>query len=94
MPLSMKSEDVRTFGDVRRLLVETLVNLQNREIDVSRAMAIAATVKVLNENVQVEINAAKLALATEGRAHAFGRVVGMGRRLIASEDVENEGGSL
>lgn len=94
MPLSMKSEDVRTFGDVRRLLVETLVNLQNREIDVSRAMAIAATVKVLNENVQVEINAAKLALATEGRAHTFGRVVGMGRRLIASEDVENEGGSL
>lgn len=91
MPLSMKSEDVRTFGDIRRILVQTLVNLQNKEIDVSRAMAIAATVKVLNDNVQVEINAAKLAIATEGKAHSFGRVVGMGRRLIGTDDADVDG---
>ena len=48
-------------------------------------MAIAANMKVLNDNIQVEINAAKLAMATEGRAHTFGRVVGMGQRLIGND---------
>lgn len=47
-------------------------------------MAIAANMKVLNDSVQVEINAAKMALATEGKAHSFGRVVGMGQRLIGN----------
>jgi rRNA processing protein Krr1/Pno1 len=54
-------------------------------MDVSRGMAIAANMKVLNDSVQVEINAAKMALATEGKAHSFGRIVGMGQRLIGND---------
>lgn len=54
-------------------------------MDVGRGMAIAANMKVLNDSVQVEINAAKMALATEGKAHNFGRVVGMGQRLIGND---------
>jgi hypothetical protein len=38
----------------------------------------------LNDSVQVEINAAKLAIATEGKAHNFGQVVGMGQKLLAN----------
>jgi hypothetical protein len=45
-------------------------------------MAIAANMKVLNDSIQVEINAAKLSLQTEGRAHEFGKIVQMGQRLI------------
>jgi hypothetical protein len=48
-------------------------------------MAIAANMKVLNDNIQVEINAAKLALQTEDRAHSFGRVARMGQQLIGND---------
>jgi len=75
-----------TFGDVRRMIVDTIVQLREEKMPASTGMAIAANMKVLNDNIQVEINAAKLALQTEGRAHNFGRVVGMGRRLIGNDD--------
>lgn len=73
---------IANFGDVRRMILDTVIQLRAGNMDVSRGMAIAANLKVLNDNIQVEINAAKLSLATEGRAHSFGNVVGMGRRLI------------
>ena len=76
---------IATFGDVRRMILATVVELRSGSMDPSRGLAIAANFKVLNDNVQVEINAAKMALLTEGKAHNFGRVVGMGRRLIGAD---------
>ena len=84
----MEAEQIMTFGDVRRLIIGTIVALRDEKMDASRGMAIAANMKVLYDNVQVEINAAKLALATEGKAHSFGRVVGMGRRLIGNDGAQ------
>lgn len=81
----MDVNQIATFGDVRRMILDTISELRAGHMDVSRGMAIAANMKVLNDNVQVEINAAKLAMQTEGRAHTFGRVVGMGRRLIGND---------
>lgn len=78
-------ERIATFGDVRSSILQTIAELRAGTMDTSRGMAIAANVKTLNDNVQVEINAAKLALATEGKAHTFGRVVGMGKRLIGND---------
>lgn len=74
-----------TFGDVRRMIVQTIVDLREERIPVSTGMAIAANMKVLNDNIQVEINAAKLALQTEDRAHSFGRVARMGQQLIGND---------
>lgn len=53
-------------------------------LSIPKATAMGALYKELNTNIQVEINAAKMALATEGKAHNFGKVVGMGRRLIGN----------
>lgn len=86
-----KITKIETFGDVRQLLLQTVVQIRDGEIEISRGMAIAANIKVLNDNIQCEINAAKLALLTEGRAHQFGKVVRMGRKLIgtpSTTDVE------
>jgi hypothetical protein len=74
-----------TFGDARRLILDTILELRSGSMDVGRGMAIAANMKVLNDSVQVEINAAKMALATEGHAHNFGRIVGMGQRFIGND---------
>lgn len=81
----MDANQLMTFGDVRRMIIDTIVQLREGKMDATRGMAIAANMKVLNDNVQTEINAAKLALQTEGRAHTFGRVVGMGQRLIGND---------
>lgn len=67
------------------MILHTIMELRSGDIEVNRAMAIAANMKVLNDNIQTEINAAKLAIATEGKAHNFGRVVGMGQRLIGND---------
>lgn len=76
--------ELRTFGDARRIIIETILALRKGDMPASTGMAIAANMKVLNDNVQVEINAAKMALATEGKAHEFGKVTRMGTLLIGS----------
>ncbi len=80
----MEANQLATFGDVRRMILDTIVSLRDEKMDVSRGMAIAANFKVLNDNVQVEINAGKMALAAEDKAHSFGRLVGMGQRYIGN----------
>jgi hypothetical protein len=83
--MAIEGNQLATFGDVRRMILDTIVELKAGNMDVSRGMAIAANMKVLNDSVQVEINAAKMAIATEGKAHSFGRVVGMGQRFIGND---------
>jgi hypothetical protein len=87
--MNLEANKLATFGDVRRSILDTIQALQSEKMDISRGMAIAANFKVLNDNIQVEINAAKMALATEGKAHNFGQVVGMGRRLIGNDPVRD-----
>ena len=81
----MEVSHIATFGDARRAILDTIQQLRSGAMPATTGMAIAANMKVLNDNVQVEINAAKMALATEDKAHSFGRVVGMGKKLIGSD---------
>ena len=82
----MDANQLATFGDIRRMIVQTIADLRNNTIEANRAMAIAANMKVLNDNIQVEINAAKVAMAFEGKAHNFGRVTAMGQKLICNSE--------
>lgn len=74
-----------TFGDARRAILDTIAELRSGHMDVGRGMAIAANMKVLNDNVQVEINAAKVVMQANAAGLNFGSVVGMGQRLIGSD---------
>jgi hypothetical protein len=82
--MSLNTNQIATFGDARRMILDTILELRRGDMTASTGMAIAANMKVLNDSVQVEINAAKLAIATEGKAHNFGQVVGMGQKLLAN----------
>ena len=82
--MALEGNQLTTFGDARRMILDTIVELRSGQMDVGRGMAIAANMKVLNDSVQVEINAAKMALQTKDEAHNFGRIVGMGQRLIGN----------
>jgi hypothetical protein len=66
------------------MIIDTIVGLKNGDVETSRGMAIAANFKVLNDNVQAEINAAKMAIKAKEVGYDFGRVVGMGQKVIGN----------
>lgn len=80
----MNVNQLATFGDQRRMILDTIMELRRGDMDVNRGMAIAANMKVLNDSVQVEINAAKMAIVAKQNGLDFGRVVGMGQKLIGN----------
>ena len=43
----------------------------------------------LDSDTEAGLIAAKMALATEGKAHSFGRIVGMGQRLIGNGSTQD-----
>lgn len=77
-------EEILTFGQVRKLIIDTIVELRDESMDPNRGMAIAANMKVLNDSVMAELQAAKVAMLAQERGHEFGRVMKMGTALIGS----------
>ena len=80
----MNINQLATFGDQRRMILDTIMELKNGTMDVNRGMAIAANMKVLNDSVQVEINTVKVSMAARQSGHDFGKVVGMGQKMIGN----------
>lgn len=82
---------IETFGDARSLLVDTIIELKEGKMDVSRGMAVAATMKVLNDNIQAEINAGKLILKAAEVGKNFGDVMQLGQQVISNTKmIEND----
>lgn len=71
-----------TTGDARRLILETMAALKAGTMDASTGLAIAANMKVLNDSINAEVNAAKLAVTAKKEGHDFGKLVQMGQRQI------------
>ena len=67
------------------MILDTIMELRSGTMDVNRGMAIAANMKVLNDSVQVEINAAKMSITARQAGHDFGNIVNMGRKLIGND---------
>lgn len=82
--MSINPNAIATFGDVRRNILDVIADLRAGTMEVARGEAIFKGFSELNKSIQVEINATKMSFATEGKAHQFGKVVSMGRRLIAN----------
>lgn len=80
-----KIRHIDNFGDARRLILQTMIQLRDGELPVTTGMAIAANMKVLNDNIQMEINAAKLSILAQKEGHDFGAIAKMGKRLISNE---------
>lgn len=53
---------IESFGDARRVILETILDLRSGKISVERSMAIAENLKVLNDSIQTEVNVAKVAI--------------------------------
>lgn len=79
----------KTFAQVRGDIIETIDAIRSRSVTAADGLAIFAGYRELHNSVQVEINAARMALATEGKAQSFGKVVKMGKRLINDEEPDD-----
>jgi hypothetical protein len=76
--------EIKSFGDVRSLIIDTILGIRNGSYTATDALAIAANFKVLNDNINAEINATKVSLLAEKEGHNFGKIVSMGTRMIGS----------
>ena len=82
----MNINQIATFGDARRMILDTIVELRSGSMETGRGMAIAANMKVLNDSIQTEINAAKMVIQAQQAGHNFGRMVGMGQKQIGNSE--------
>jgi hypothetical protein len=90
----MKNQTITT-GDARKVILETIIELKSGEMDISRGLAIAANMKVLNDSLQVEVNVAKLSLQAASVGKDFGEIMRLGQKPIfegqlIDEDKEDE----
>jgi hypothetical protein len=83
--MSIEGNQIMSFGDFRRNIIGDINAVREGSLEVSRATAMVGLYKEVNSNIQAEINAAKMSLLTEEKAHQFGKVVSMGRRLIGND---------
>lgn len=81
------TKNTETFGDARKVILDTIIQLKSGTMDVSRGMAIAANMKVLNDSIQVEINAAKLSIQASAAGKNFGDVMRLGTRPVFGGDL-------
>lgn len=79
----------KSFAQVRGDIIEIIDEIRAKKVTAGDALAIFAGYRELHNSVQVEINAAKMALATEGKAHSFGKIVKMGKRIINGDDEDS-----
>lgn len=90
----MEVNRLATFGDQRRMILDTIMELRDGSMDVGRGMAIAANMKVLNDSVQVEINTVKMSMMAHAAGHNFGKIVGMGKKFIGNSSGEGDGDTV
>ncbi len=76
------NEVIRTSGDVRRLLAQTMMDIKNGNISTDKGMAIAALSKELTASMQVEINVAKVRIAAGETGKSLGELTHFGKMLI------------
>lgn len=83
----MVSEVIRTSGDIRRLIAESMQEVRKGTMDVGKAQAIAALAKELTASMQAEVNVAKVNMQLREHGMAAQKVSHMGKLLIGDDDV-------
>lgn len=76
------NEIIRTSGDVRRCLAQTMSDIRSGDISVDKAQAIAALAKEMTASLQVEVNVAKVRIQTMDNGKALGELTHLGKMII------------
>ena len=75
-------EVIRTAGDVRRTLAQTMVDIRSGELSVDKGMCVAALAKEITSSIQAEVNVAKVKSAMLNEGKEMGRLTQIGQLVI------------
>ena len=77
--------EIRTSGDVRRMLAETMIDIRTKKISVDQGAVIAQCAKALTDSMQVEVNIAKSRVQLLASGVEISKTQHMGNMLIAAD---------
>ena len=75
-------EVIRTAGDVRRTLAQTMVDIRSGELSVDKGLCVAALAKEITASIQAEVNVAKVKSAMLNEGKEMGRLTQIGQLVI------------
>lgn len=75
-------EIIRTSGDVRRQLAQTMSDIRSGEVSVAQGMCLAALAKEISASLQVEVNIAKVKTVMLREGSNIGRLTEIGAMVI------------
>lgn len=79
--MSLK-EVIRTSGDLRRVLAQTIVDIKDGSLSIDKGLAIASISKEITSSLQAEINVAKVRVAMLQTGKSLGELTHIGKLLI------------
>ena len=80
-------EVIRTAGDVRRTLAQSIVDVRSGDLSVDKGMCVAALAKELTASLQVEVNVAKVRIQLGESGATLGKLTTLGRLIIEDDGV-------
>lgn len=75
-------EVIRTAGDVRRTLAQTMVDVRTGDISVDKGMCVAALAKEITSSIQAEVNVAKVKASMLSEGRNIGNLTSIGGLII------------
>jgi len=79
--MSLK-EVIRTSGDVRRVLAQTMVDIRTGDIPVETGLAVATLAKEISASIQAEVNVAKVQASMLKEGKSIGNLTQLGKMTI------------
>jgi Cys-tRNA synthase (O-phospho-L-seryl-tRNA:Cys-tRNA synthase) len=76
------NEVIRTSGDIRRFVAQTMVDVKYGDLSDSKGLVIAALSKEITSSLQVEINVAKVRLEMLKTGQSIGSLTHLGKMII------------
>ncbi len=76
------NEVIRTAGDVRRTLAQTMVDVRTGGISVDKGMCVAALAKEITASIQAEVNVAKVKAVMLDAGKDMGTLTHLGKLVI------------
>lgn len=76
------NEVIRTSGDIRRVLAQTMIEIRSGQLSVDKGMAVAALSKEITASLQAEINVAKVRVSMLQTGKSVGELTHIGKLLI------------
>ena len=75
-------EVIRTAGDVRRTLAQTMVDIRSGELSVDKGMCVASLAKEITASIQAEVNVAKVRAVMLNEGKNIGNLTQIGKMVI------------